>query len=59
MTLREAKKIAKELGANVSTKRRTGEVVFSYPGMKSITHNNRRNDASMALHIFIKRLREG
>ena len=46
MNLRDAKRLARDLGVDVETIDRTGEVRFSYPGLDPVKQNNRRKDAT-------------
>jgi hypothetical protein len=54
MSLREAKKLAKELGVTVSTIKGTGEVRFVYPGLPAVKQNNRRKDATRAVVALLR-----
>lgn len=49
MSLREAKRRCRALGIVCKPVRGTGEVRFSYPGFRPVTHNNRRDTASREL----------
>ena len=54
MSLREAKKLAVELGVTVSTIKGTGEVRFSYLGLAPVKQNNRRKDATRPVVTFLR-----
>lgn len=58
MSLRDAKKLAERLGVEITHVRRTGEMRFRACGL-TVTHNNRRKDASRALVSLLRRKQEG
>lgn len=56
--LREAVKLAQQLGLRVRIARGTGDYIFSWPG-GSMRHNCRRKDCSRALVNLLRRVSRG
>jgi hypothetical protein len=54
-SLRDALRRAQALGGQVCLPRGTGEVKVRFPGLGTVTHNNRRKDASRALCVLLRR----
>jgi len=57
MSLRVAKKLARELGVKVECIRRTGELRFVY-GDKRVVHNARRKGASRTLTCMLRQVQQ-
>jgi hypothetical protein len=55
MSLRKAIKIARQLGLDIWTPRRTGEICFRDRQHGTVRHNCRRDDASRALRLLLRR----
>jgi hypothetical protein len=55
MTLRDAVKLAEELGIRIERVRRTGELRFIDPGSPSMLVKSTRKDAPKALLLFLRK----
>lgn len=58
--LEKSVRYARELGIDVTTKNRTGELVFSHPSVdRTVRANARRKDTPRAVVTFIRKVETG